>query len=233
MLTVRKSNERGHANHGWLDSYHTFSFASYYDPKHMSFRSLRVINEDRIDPGAGFATHGHRDMEIITYVLNGALEHQDSLGTGSVIRPGEVQHMSAGTGIQHSEYNHSPREPVHLLQIWITPNQMRIEPRYAQREFPIATEIGKLHLVAGPVGEVEDVIPVQQDMYLYAGQLAAGDEIQQAIAPNRYVWIQVVRGEMVINQTPLQAGDGVAISEEDSVTIAATTAAELLLFDLP
>ncbi len=233
MLQVRKSQERGHANHGWLDSYHTFSFASYYDPNQMSFRSLRVINEDQIDPGAGFPTHGHRDMEIITYVLNGALEHRDSLGTGSVIRPGEVQHMSAGTGIQHSEYNHSQREPVHLLQIWITPNQTGIEPRYAQREFPIATEIGKLHLVAGPVGEVEDVIPVQQDMRLYAGQLAAGDEIQQTIAPDRYVWIQVVRGEVVVNETPLQAGDGVAISEEDAVAIAATTAAELLLFDLP
>lgn len=231
MLTVRKAEDRGHANHGWLDTYHTFSFANYYDPKHMSFRSLRVINEDWVSPDAGFGTHGHRDMEIITYVLEGALEHKDSIGNGSVIEPGDVQRMSAGTGILHSEFNHSPTETVHLLQIWLLPDTQGLQPSYEQRNFSPAKTPGKLHLVAARDGR-EGAVTVHQDVELYAGVLKAGDRISHTLKPQRHAWVQVVRGAITLNGVPLNTSDGAAISEETEVAIAATQDAEILLFDL-
>ncbi len=232
MLQVRKSGDRGHANHGWLDSYHSFSFAGYYDPEQMGFRSLRVINEDRIAPLGGFPTHGHQDMEIITYVLSGALEHKDSLGTGSVIRPGEVQQMSAGTGIKHSEYNPSDQESTHLLQIWIVPNKTGIAPRYAQKTFPIAEQPGQLHLVVTGDGR-HGTIPVQQDINLYAGRILAGEAIAPQLDPARYGWLQVARGELLLNDLRLNAGDGIAIGETTDLNLTAITDTEVLLFDLP
>lgn len=231
MLTIRKAEARGHANHSWLDSYHTFSFANYYDPSYMGFRALRVINEDRVIGGAGFGTHGHRDMEIITYVLEGSLEHKDSIGTGSIIQPGDVQRMSAGTGIRHSEFNHSETESVHLLQIWLLPETEGIAPSYEQRDFELAKTPGNLRLVAAPNGR-EGALTVHQDVNLYAAVLEPGNRISHTLQPQRHAWVQVARGAVTLNGLPLDKGDGVAISDETDVEIEATTDAEILLFDL-
>jgi len=231
MLTIRKAEDRGHANHGWLNTYHTFSFASYYEPKHMGFRALRVINEDRVSPGNGFGTHGHRDMEIITYVLEGALEHKDSIGTGSVIQPGEVQRMSAGTGILHSEFNHSKTESVHFLQIWLLPEKEGLPPSYEQRNFSPAKTPGKLHLVAARDGR-DAAVTVHQDVDLYAAVLEPGDRVSHSLQPQRHAWVQVARGAITLNGLSLDKGDGAAISEETDIVIEATTDAEILLFDL-
>lgn len=230
MITIRKSEDRGHANHGWLNTYHTFSFANYYDPKQMGFRALRVINEDQVSPGAGFGTHGHSDMEIITYVLEGALEHKDSLGTGSIIKPGEVQRMSAGTGIKHSEFNHSQTDSVHLLQIWILPEKKGMAASYEQREFPIAQNPGKLHLVAAKTGR-ENAVTVHQDLDLYAAVLEQNQQVLHILQPQRHAWVQVARGEIILNGLPLSQGDGAALSGEN-VVIEATKNSEILLFDL-
>ncbi len=231
MLTIRKAEDRGHANHGWLDSYHTFSFANYYDPNHMEFRALRVINEDRVSPGAGFGTHGHRDMEILTYVLEGALEHKDSIGTGSVIKPGDVQRMSAGTGIQHSEFNHSKTDSVHFLQIWLLPEKKGLPASYEQREFGLAQNPGKMHLVAARDGR-EGAITVHQDVDLYAAVLEPNQRVSYTLQSQRYAWVQVARGEITLNGLPLDKGDGEAISDETDIVIEARTDAEILLFDL-
>jgi redox-sensitive bicupin YhaK (pirin superfamily) len=231
MITLRKAEDRGHANHGWLDTYHTFSFANYYDPKHMGFRALRVINEDYVSPTAGFGTHGHRDMEIITYVLEGALEHKDNIGNGSVIQPGEVQRMSAGTGILHSEFNHSETEAVHLLQIWLLPAQNGLSPSYEQRNFFPAKTPGKLHLVAAKDGR-EGAVTVHQDVGLYAAVLQKGDRLSHTLQPQRHAWVQVARGAITLNGLPLDTSDGAAISNETEVVFEATKEAEILLFDL-
>ncbi|MFB6276560.1 MAG: pirin family protein [Halothece sp.] len=231
MIAIRKANERGHANHGWLDTYHTFSFANYYDPNNLGFRSLRVINEDWVQPDAGFPTHGHQDMEIITYVLEGTLEHQDNLGNGSIIYPGDVQKMSAGTGILHSEFNPSKTDPVHLLQIWIIPDQKGIKPAYEQHNFSIDQTPGKLKLIASKKAE-GDCISVQQDVNCYLSMLISGDVVTYNVPPERHVWLQVVKGAVTVNDTPLSTSDGVAVSEENALTIEATEDAEILLFDL-
>ena len=231
MIILRKSEERGHANHGWLDSYHTFSFANYYDPDYMGFGNLRVINEDRVEPKRGFGTHPHRDMEIITYVLEGALEHKDSIGNGSIIRPGDVQKMSAGTGILHSEYNPSESEPVHLLQIWIMPNQRNLPPSYEQKKFSEAEKRNHLRLIASPDGR-ENSVTVYQDVNLYATVLDAGKNVSHELKGGREVWLQVVRGEVQLNGIVLGAGDAAAIVDETYLKIEAKTASELLLFDL-
>lgn len=231
MITLRPSSDRGHANHGWLDTYHTFSFANYYDPKHTGFRGLRVINEDRVQPGRGFGTHGHRDMEILTYVLEGALEHKDSLGNGAVITPGEVQRMSAGTGIMHSEFNPSASKSVHLLQIWILPTKQGLEPSYEQRTFPLENRVGKLQLIAAKDGR-DGAVTIHSDVDLYSGVLQAGDRVSYKLQPKRYGWLQVAKGEADLNGYNLKAGDGVALSEAESLLISTDTGAEILLFDL-
>ncbi|HEX7927049.1 MAG TPA: pirin family protein [bacterium] len=231
MLYVRKSNERGHFNHGWLDTYHTFSFADYYDPRFMGFRHLRVINEDTVDPGQGFGTHPHRDMEIITYVTQGALEHKDSMGTGSVIRPGDVQRMTAGTGVTHSEFNASETEPVKLLQIWIMPEKRNLQPSYEQKSIPIDQANGSLRLVASPDGR-DGSVTVHQNVSLYAAKLPAGGKAEHALGPERHAWLQVVRGGVTANGETLQAGDGLAVSEEAAMKLEAKDGAEVLVFDL-
>jgi quercetin 2,3-dioxygenase len=231
MIAVRKSEARGHANHGWLDSYHTFSFANYYDRNYMNFRSLRVINEDVVNPGKGFGTHGHSDMEIITYVLEGALEHKDSLGTGAVIKPGEVQRMSAGTGIQHSEFNPSQTDPVHLLQIWLLPDTNGLEPSYEQRDFPLAERRGKLRLVAARDAR-DGAVKVHQDVDLYAAVLDKNSRVSHVLQPNRHAWIQVARGAVLLNGLTLEKGDGAAVSDEAELVMEAAEDAEFLLFDL-
>lgn len=231
MIQVRKAQDRGHAQHGWLDSWHTFSFADYHDPKHVSFSALRVINEDRVSPGQGFPTHPHRDMEIITYVLDGALEHKDSLGTGSVIRPGDVQRMSAGTGIRHSEFNHSQIEPVHFLQIWILPNRQSVKPSYEQKRIVPAELNGQLRLVASPDGH-NDSVTIHQDARVYAGHLNA-TEVTYALDPGRRAWLQVARGAVKLNGTMLQTGDGASSENEPALRLTAEGSAEVLLFDLP
>jgi redox-sensitive bicupin YhaK (pirin superfamily) len=231
MLTVRKSGERGHADHGWLDSRHTFSFADYYDPAHMGFRALRVINEDRVAPGQGFGRHSHRDMEIVSYVLDGGLEHKDSMGTGAVIRPGDVQRMSAGTGVTHSEFNASRKDPVHFLQIWIVPDEGGIAPSYEQKTFSQAEKAGRLRLVASPDGADASVL-LHADARLYAGVFAAGESAEHVVAPGRHAWVHVVRGRARINGTELSAGDAAALSEERTVRIEGIDAAEVLVFDL-
>jgi redox-sensitive bicupin YhaK (pirin superfamily) len=231
MITVRRREERGHFNFGWLDTYHTFSFADYYDPQYMGFRSLRVINEDRVHPGRGFPTHPHRDMEIITYILEGALEHKDSMGTGSVIRPGEVQRMSAGTGVTHSEHNHSRDESVHLLQIWLMPERGGLKPSYEQKMFQTDEKLGALRLIASPDGE-QDSVTVHQDVKLYAALLEAGQEVTHRLMPSRHAWAQVARGEVTINGQLLRQGDGAAISGETDLTISGKEPSEVLLFDL-
>ncbi|MGL4618494.1 pirin family protein [Chroococcidiopsis sp.] len=231
MITLRQSQERGHANHGWLDSYHTFSFANYYDPSHMGFRSLRAINEDRVQPGKGFGTHGHRDMEILTYVLEGALEHKDSIGNGAIVRPGEVQRMSAGTGIMHSEFNSSATEPVHLLQIWILPDRQGLEPSYEQKAFSVAERQGKLRLIAAKDGR-DGAVTIHQDVNLYSAILQPQDRVTYQLQPNRYAWLQVARGAVTLNGHSLNAGDGVATSGAELLKISSDRDAEILLFDL-
>jgi redox-sensitive bicupin YhaK (pirin superfamily) len=231
MFTIRKANERGHADHGWLNTYHTFSFADYYDPGQMGFRDLRVINEDRVQPGEGFPTHPHRDMEIITYVLEGALEHKDSMGNGSVIVPGEVQRMSAGTGITHSEFNHSRSELVHFLQIWILPDRDGVQPGYEQKFYPDEEKRGKLRLIASADGR-DNSVTIHQDVKLYAALLDSGAEIVHEIGQNRHAWLQVVRGQAVVNGQKMSHGDGLAVSREEWLTVSADTPAEVLLFDL-
>jgi len=234
MIKVRKAGQRGHADHGWLDTYHSFSFADYYDPAHMGFRSLRVINEDFVAPCRGFETHGHKDMEIITYVLDGALEHKDSLGTGSVIRRGEVQRMSAGTGIQHSEYNPSQRDPLHLLQIWILPEKRDLEPGYEQKEFPQSERQGKLRVLASRDGR-DGSLRIHQDASLSAALLAGGQKVTHALGADRHAWVQVARGSVNLNGSVLETGDGAAVTGENEVTLsgnASSGPAEVLLFDL-
>jgi len=231
MITLRPGTERGHTKLSWLDSRHTFSFGDYHDQRYMGFRDLRVINEDRVNPGAGFPTHSHRDMEILTYVLEGAVEHKDSTGTRSVIRPGEVQRMSAGTGISHSEYNHSPSEPVHFLQIWILPEQQGLAPGYEQRRFASEKMHRKWCLVASKTGE-SDTVLVHQDMELYVAQLEPGDQLAYRLKPHRHAWLQVARGTATLNGLLLKAGDGAAVNDEAELQIKASDAAEVLLFDL-
>jgi redox-sensitive bicupin YhaK (pirin superfamily) len=231
MLTLRRSAERGHANHGWLESYHTFSFAGYRDPDHMGFHALRVINEDRVQPGQGFPTHGHRDMEILTYVLEGALEHKDNLGNGSVIRPGDLQYMSAGTGVLHSEYNASQKELVHFMQIWIEPAELDAKPRYGQKSFASALKKGGLVLLASPSGE-KGSIALRADAKLYAAALGADTELSYELAPARAAWLHVARGALRVDDTPLSAGDAVAIERAAKITMQSASCAEALLFDL-
>jgi len=231
MITIRQSDERGHLNHGWLDTYHTFSFDQYYDPAHMHFRSLRVINEDRVAAGRGFPTHSHRDMEIVTYILAGALEHRDSMGNGSVIRPGDVQRMSAGTGVAHSEFNPSPSESVHLLQIWIMPRARNLSPSYEQKAFSEDDRRNRLRLVASEDGR-DGSVTIQQDASLYAAILGRDSAIEQTLSENRYAWLQVVRGSLNVNGHNLTQGDGAAISREKSLKLLASEEAEVLLFDL-
>jgi len=233
MIALRPAAERGKTDFSWLDSRHTFSFGDYYDPRHMGFGPLRVINEDRVKPGAGFGTHGHRDMEIISYVLEGALEHKDSIGTGSVIRPGEVQIMSAGTGIQHSEFNHSKSDPVHFLQIWLLPNRQGLAPRYDQKAFPVSEKRGRLRLVASPDGGDGSIL-IHQDVAIYDASLARGEKVAHAFANGRKAWVQVVRGRVDLNGRAARAGDGVALEAEPALSITALEDdTELMVFDLP
>jgi len=231
MIRIRRSEERGHARHGWLDSHHTFSFADYYDPAHMGFRSLRVINDDRVSPGRGFGGHGHRSMEIVSYVVEGGLEHKDSMGHGSVIRPGEVQLMSAGTGVMHSEFNSSKTDGLRFLQIWILPRAQGGPPRYLQREFPPEERSGKLRLLVSPNGK-DDSLVIQQDASIYGSLLDSGQSVAHPLAAGRHAWVQVVRGSVEVNGLRLSEGDGAAISEEETVLLTGLDAAELLLFDL-
>ncbi|MBI4637864.1 MAG: pirin family protein [Candidatus Rokubacteria bacterium] len=232
MITVRRSEERGHFDHGWLDTHHTFSFADYHDPNWMGFRHLRVLNEDRVQPGDGFPPHAHRDMEIISYVLAGALEHRDSMGTGSVIRPGDVQRMSAGTGVTHSESNHSRRDLVHFLQIWIVPRERGLPPSYEQKTFGDEDKRGTLRLVASEDGR-EGSVTIHQDAAVYASLLAPRQEVVHRLRPRRHAWAQVARGVVALSGRALRQGDGVAVSDEDALTIVGVEPAEILLFDLP
>jgi redox-sensitive bicupin YhaK (pirin superfamily) len=231
MIELRKSGERGHANHGWLDSYHSFSFADYHDSRHMGFASLRVINEDVVQPGQGFGTHGHRDMEIITYILAGALEHKDSMGNGSIIRPGDVQRMSAGTGVRHSEFNPSPEELVHLLQIWIEPAVTGIAPGYEEKHFDAASKRGRLRLIASSDGRDGSVI-IHQDAAVYAALLDGDERATHALASGRKAYVHVARGSVTVNGRALSAGDAAKISGEPAIEFASGKAAEVLLFDL-
>ena len=231
MITIRKSNERGHANHGWLDSWHTFSFADYYDPQHMHFRALRVINEDYIASGGGFPTHPHRDMEIITYVVSGAVAHRDSAGGRGVIKTGELQHMSAGTGVEHSEANASPSEPVHLLQIWIFPEKNGLKPGYSQTSLADLRKNGALTLVGSQEGG-EHLLKINQDVRLLVGKLAAGDNFEQTIASGRYAWVQLIDGDMELNGQELRNGDAAAAKEESLLRFVGKTDSHFLLFDL-
>ena len=231
MINIRKSEDRGHANHGWLDTHFTFSFADYYDPKHVHFRTLRVMNDDRVAGGGGFPTHPHRDMEIVTYVLEGALQHRDSMGNGSVIKPGDVQYMSAGTGVRHSEFNASETEPVHLYQIWMFPDQEGHKPTYDQKNFSEAEKRGNLRLVASPDGR-DGSVKIRQDNELYATLLTDGDTVNHELKPDRHAYVQVARGNVKLNGTKLEEGDGAAISNEKAVELTGVNSAEVLLFDL-
>ena len=231
MINIRRSNERGGGNHGWLKTRHTFSFDQYYDPRFMGFRSLRVINEDWVAPGEGFPTHPHRDMEIITYVLEGALEHKDSLGTGSVILPGDGQRMSAGTGIRHSEFNHSQSDPVHLLQIWILPDRQGHKPGYEQKSFPAAEKDGKFRVIASLDGR-DGSVTIHQDAKLFVSLLQPGQELQHELGAGRAAWLQVAKGGIVLNGQKLGQGDGAAITDESQLSITGVESAEVLLFDL-
>lgn len=230
MLTIRKADERGHADHGWLNAYHTFSFADYHDPQHMGFRSLRVINDDTIAPGGGFGTHPHRDMEIITYVLSGALEHKDSMGNGRVIRPGEFQYMAAGTGVDHSEFNPLPDQSTHLLQIWMLPDQRGHEPRYAEKSFSGAAT-GKLHLVASQAGR-DASIAIHQDADLWLAKLESGDTVAHSLRAGRHAWLHAAEGEVEMNGHRLTGGDAAAVSDEQALNLKATERSQVLLFDL-
>ena len=233
MLIIRRANERGHADHGWLDSHHTFSFADYYDPEHMGFRALRVINDDRVAGGGGFGAHPHRNMEIVSYVLEGALAHKDSMGTGSVIRPGDVQRMSAGTGVTHSEFNDSKTEGVHFLQIWLLPKAQGMAPGYEQKTFSEAEKNGKLRVVASPDGR-DGSVTIHADALLYAGLFRDGEAAELSIANGRHAWVHVARGTATVNGKVLGEGDGAAISEESVVRVEGKTSApaEVLVFDL-
>ncbi|MGV3719674.1 MAG: pirin family protein [Actinomycetota bacterium] len=231
MTTVRRSNQRGHADRGWLKSFHSFSFGDYYDPKNMGFRTLRVINEDWVKGGTGFGTHPHRDMEIVTYVLSGALAHQDSMGNASEIRPGDVQRMTAGSGVTHSEVNRSESETVHLLQIWLLPEAKGLTPSYEQKNFPAEEKQGRLRLVASRDGR-DGAVTIHQDAELYSSLLEPGQSVTHSLAPGRHSWVQLIRGAVTVNGEALQAGDAAAVSNEGQVEIVGTEAAELLLFDL-
>lgn len=232
MLAIRKAEDRGHANHGWLDSYHTFSFGSYYDPRHMGVSNLRVINDDTVAPEGGFATHGHSDMEIISYVLEGALEHKDSMGNGSVIRPGDVQRMSAGTGVTHSEYNHSKSEPVHFLQIWLQPNAMSVEPSYGQRHFPVEDRRGRWELLVSPDGR-NGSIATHQDALMFGTLLATGEALEYRFDADRQGYLHLARGQLRVGNVTLKQGDGLTIQKQELLELEGIEDAEVLLFDLP
>jgi redox-sensitive bicupin YhaK (pirin superfamily) len=231
MITIRKAEERGHFDFGWLNTYHSFSFGDYHDPRNMGFRSLRVINEDVVQQGRGFPRHGHRDMEIVTYILQGALQHRDNMGNGSIIRPGDVQRMSAGTGVTHSESNPSSDEAVHLLQIWILPSKEGIQPDYEEKKFPAAEKRNKLRLIISPDGS-EGAVRINQDARVYASVLDQDHEVVQQLLSGRHAWLQVATGSVTLNDVELNQGDGAAISEESNLKLAAHSAAEILLFDL-
>jgi hypothetical protein len=231
MITIRPAEERGHTDLGWLDSRHTFSFGDYHDPAHMGFRDLRVINDDGVLPGKGFGTHGHRDMEILSLVLSGALEHKDSMGTGSVIRPGDVQRMTAGTGVTHSEYNPSKTEGVHFLQIWILPEKAGLKPGYEQKSFPDDERRGRLRVVASRDGR-DGSLTIHQDAAVYVGRLEPGETVAHPIGKGRHAWVQVARGRVMLGDRPLEAGDGAAVSGEPSITLAGKETADVLVFDL-
>jgi redox-sensitive bicupin YhaK (pirin superfamily) len=231
MITIRKAEERGHFDFGWLNTYHTFSFDQYYDPNHMAFRSLRVINEDIVQPGHGFPTHGHRDMEIVTYILEGALEHRDSMGTGSIIRRGDAQRMSAGTGVRHSEANPSPDAPVHLLQIWILPSEQGIQPEYEEKKFSDDEKRNKLRLIVSPDGS-DGSVRIHQDANVYASLLDENQEVVHTLADGRSAWLQVAAGSGTLNEVELKPGDGAAVSQESNLHITAQESSEILLFDL-
>jgi hypothetical protein len=231
MIQIRKSDERGHANHGWLNTRFTFSFADYYDSKHVHFRTLRVMNDDRVAGGGGFPMHPHRDMEIVTYVLEGALEHRDSMGNGSVIKPGDIQYMSAGTGVTHSEFNASESKPVHLYQIWMFPEKQGLKPTYGQKNFSEAEKRGKLRLLVSPDGR-DGSVKIRQDNDLYATVLGAGESVKHELKPERHAYVQVARGSVTLNGRKLEEGDGAAISSEKTVELTGADKAEVLLFDL-
>jgi redox-sensitive bicupin YhaK (pirin superfamily) len=231
MISLRPAAARGHADHGWLDSHHTFSFAEYYDAKHMGFRALRVINDDRVAAGRGFGMHPHRDMEIVSYVLEGALQHRDSLGTGSIMRANDVQKMSAGTGVTHSEFNASQSDPVHFLQIWLSPTQRGLTPSYEQKAFCAADKRARLALVASPDGRNES-LTIHSDALIYAGVFASGESAELALAPGRHAWVQVARGKLRINGQELLEGDGAALSEESLLRVEGLDDGEVLVFDL-
>jgi redox-sensitive bicupin YhaK (pirin superfamily) len=230
MMTIRKADERGRGDYGWLDTHYTFSFADYRDPKHMGFRALRVINDDIVAPGEGFGTHPHRDMEILTYVLSGALQHKDSMGNGRVIHPGEFQYMAAGTGVLHSEFNPSPSDPVHLLQIWILPEKKGVKPHYAERT---GTDLpkGRLNLVASKGGR-NGSIPINQDADLFLAKLSPGETVSHKLRPQRHAWVHVAEGEVTLNNQTLRAGDGAAVSDETNLALGSNTPSQVLLFDL-
>ncbi len=230
MLMIRKAEDRGHANHGWLNAHHSFSFADYYDPRWMGYRTLRVINDDTIAGGGGFGTHPHRDMEIITYIISGALEHKDSMGNGRVIRAGEAQYMAAGTGVEHSEFNHSATEPAHLLQIWIMPDRRGAKPAYAERSLA-AAESGRLHLIASKSGH-DGSMAINQDAEVYLAKLGAGESARLGLRPGRHAWIQVAEGELTLNGQTLKAGDGAAVSDEKGIDFSGVRRAQALVFDL-
>lgn len=233
MIKIRKSNERGHVNHGWLEAKHSFSFGDYHDPDHMGFRVLRVINEDKVKGGQGFGTHPHRDMEIVTYILEGSLEHKDSMGTGSVIRAGEIQYMSAGSGVQHSEFNHSKSDTAHLLQIWILPNEKGAKPRYDQKNFTAAEKTGTLKLLASPDGS-QGSVAIRQDARVFASILQSGQTTDLDLGKDRYAWVQVAKGSLILNGKTLEQGDGAAISDEKRLEFKANgPVTEFLVFDLP
>ncbi|MCG5262635.1 pirin family protein [Cupriavidus gilardii] len=232
MIEIRKSAERGYADHGWLQSYHSFSFADYFDPRHVQFGPLRVINEDRVAPGMGFGTHGHRDMEIISYVLSGELAHKDSIGNGSVIRPGDVQRMSAGTGVRHSEYNHAAHDTTHFLQIWILPDRNGIEPGYEEKHFDAADKRGRLRLVGSPDG-ADGSVRIHQDVRLYAGLFDGDETATLTLAPGRRAYVHVARGAITVNGQALEAGDAAKLEGTDAVSLAQGDDAEVLVFDLP
>jgi redox-sensitive bicupin YhaK (pirin superfamily) len=232
MLQVRKSNTRGHAEHGWLSSRHTFSFAHYHDPRHMSFGPLRVINEDRVQPSEGFGTHGHRDMEIVSYVLSGALEHKDSMGTGSVLHYGDVQRMSAGSGVTHSEFNHSHEEPVHFLQIWLFPERNGVAPSYEEKNFTPESKHNQLRLIASP-NAADGSLAIHQDVRIFASILDGEQRLEHRLAQGRGAYLQVARGNLLVNGQPLEQGDAAQLLQEDSVVLSDGKDAEILLFDLP
>ncbi|MEZ6047091.1 MAG: pirin family protein [Planctomycetaceae bacterium] len=231
MLTLRRAADRGHADHGWLDTYHTFSFSSYFDPRQMRFRSLRVMNEDHVAPGRGFGTHPHDNMEIVTYILEGALEHQDSMGNGEVLRPGEFQRMTAGTGITHSEFNPSHEEPVHLYQIWLLPSEEDLEPSYEQKAFPLEGRTNQFQLVASPTAAAGSLL-IHQDARIYLANLDPGKSLTYSMQPDRHAWLQVLRGSLELNGEQLQTSDGVAISEEQELQLKSAAGTEVMLFDL-